>query len=167
MFTTTTTTITTTAAATTTPWNRGLPENLTGPQLLKKFPAFYGIMFTWLKLNYVLVQVITPTFIFGLSVFWGLGFGPGWRGVVSTAVAYLLRHWSDFTIYIVKLSIVLCEISPVYKSDILQHINFSVAVVPCWTLCIFIYLLSLWQSILVALDLYSINIRGMLKKTCR
>ena len=25
-----------------TPWSRGLPEKLTGPQLLKSFPAFYG-----------------------------------------------------------------------------------------------------------------------------
>ena len=24
------------------PWSRGLPEKLTGPQLVKKFPAFYG-----------------------------------------------------------------------------------------------------------------------------
>jgi hypothetical protein len=26
-----------------TPWSRVLPEKLTGPQLVKKFPAFYGI----------------------------------------------------------------------------------------------------------------------------
>jgi hypothetical protein len=25
-----------------TPWSRVLPEKLTAPQLLKKFPAFYG-----------------------------------------------------------------------------------------------------------------------------
>jgi hypothetical protein len=25
-----------------TPWNRALPEKLTCPKLLKKFPAFYG-----------------------------------------------------------------------------------------------------------------------------
>jgi len=26
----------------TTPWSRHLPEKLTGPQLVEKFPAFYG-----------------------------------------------------------------------------------------------------------------------------